>query len=515
MTSPSMEWLVEDYLDGSSSIPVVVPATDLGSDFAEFGSQMIQQQHHCQPLQEEPLSPVYVKQQQQQQQQRRDDDTTYLKNRGSPLQTQRPIDGTATDTPDTPKASNALIKTYDDVRDQQRKQLTKREKLLDASTHSVVSCLSSSVGSNRVVDAAIRPRTTKMSSLSTVLSEVTEDEVTHHDHSTQQSQRTATQETNDSLHVQKHSILQLCTEDLLSDNAQRVALALEHLPKVCGEGIQFTQVGGHGILIGVMKKYPSNARILGAACTLVQTLVSSSSPPEISVKADDQHCGFCNAFAELFLAVNGLDLLLKLMEVDSVRPQAARALTQLLRITSMERLLQTKHAQTYLRIVREHRVSTNGMLCRLLYQLSTKENDATLIQETTVDLIVAELNDCPDSRSVQVYGCATLGNIFKKAPEFGHNGIPAILRAMKLFGNDEIVLERAVTGLLYCCRIPHQIDMFKQGGLSTISLAMECFPQNAIIQSRGSAIIKALLSSSSSSSHRTAGRIAGNGRCKS
>jgi hypothetical protein len=136
------------------------------------------------------------------------------------------------------------------------------------------------------------------------------------------------------------------------------------------------------------------------------------------------------------------------------------------------------------------------------------------MQPAVVDLIVAELNQCPDSRSVQVYGCATLANIFKPRPELGaNNGIPALLRAMKLFASDEIVLERAVTGLYYCCRggggggaaqrhHNHHVELLKHhpsGGLSTISLAVECFPKNLVIQSRGSEIIKALLMAPSAS----------------
>ena len=525
MASPSMEWWVDHYLDGPSPSDRnqrnVVQAMDVTSDFAELsydghnsntivstpGSNNKKKQNVSTKQQqryskaEEPLSPVYVKQQ------HRDD-----KNDPAQPELQRQL---VSPRSSAPKASDSVIQAFDilqaerhknspihgqsylPVKGQPKRNGRDHHRYRDSSMGgSVVSGLSSGVLSH-----GIAPLAHNKPSLSLVMSDVTE---------------TISQPPNQRSHaVQHHSILELCTEDLMSNDTQTVASALERLIEICGEGIQFTQCGGHAVLVGVMKKFSTHAGILVSACRLVQKLVTPSHlspstqvPQSISEQSRSSNCE--NAFAALFLAVNGLECIMKLMEhggpQDDATVQAAKSLTQLLQVssTAVERFLQSKHAMTYLRILREHRLSTNGTLCRLLYQMSTKENQrgtdqAELRQgtERMVNLIVAELNDCPDSRSVQVYGCATLANIFKITPECGNDGIPAILRSMKLFGNDEIVLERAIAGLFYCCRIPRHVDILKlqSGGLSTVSLALECFPKNAVIQSRGSEIIKVLLSS--------------------
>jgi hypothetical protein len=146
--------------------------------------------------------------------------------------------------------------------------------------------------------------------------------------------------------ISSHSILQLCTEDLMCDQPDIVHAALKRLydlcccpqhdqktdiPKVGTKApksnastasttstvalnrIRFIKAGGHALIVGVMKKYSDHTNIQAAACKLIHNLILSDEQhqhPSVKKRTDNHTTtknGNTCAFNELFSAVYGMD----------------------------------------------------------------------------------------------------------------------------------------------------------------------------------------------------------------
>lgn len=311
--------------------------------------------------------------------------------------------------------------------------------------------------------------------------------------------------------VSKHSILQLCTEDLMSDNWKLVDYALYRLAEVCccssenaGElklassnRIRFIKAGGHGLLVGVMKKYSQLPDIQVSSTRLIHQMTL------LDREGDDTNNG---AFAELFASVHGLECVIHAIEQfpgtrDGVHPHACAALTTLVCSSPkmVRRLMQdVNHLRVYFAAMRSESTGKEQIgTCRVLYLLSSQQEYCREILEAGgVEAIGLEMKNHLQEKVVQIFGCWALANIAEHtksaSPALRDVGSLAILMAMKTYPEEEKVQEKASIALFHLSLVAPQ-EIKKAGALSSLGSSLENFPESESIQQFASATIKRLL----------------------
>lgn len=323
-------------------------------------------------------------------------------------------------------------------------------------------------------------------------------------------------------YVSRHSVLQLCTEDLMSDNWKLVDYALYRLCEVCcsvdassdddqksaaDNRIRFIKAGGHAMIVGVMKKYSSVADLQTSACRLVQNLV-----------ALDHH----GAFNELFASVYGMDRVLAAIqrfppttdkeeeeedeENDEVYRYACGALVAIVcsNFKMVLRLLRVQGNLTlFLAAMHADRNKRAIGVCRVLNFVSKQpEHHAEVVNAGGLEQIADEMKLHPTDKDVQICGCEALGNMVKesKSDEIVERivnrmeGAHLIGNAMKAFPDLEVLHESATYALYHFSAHRGVKASIKQAaGLSALGIALETFPTNEKIQERGCATMKRLL----------------------
>lgn len=349
--------------------------------------------------------------------------------------------------------------------------------------------------------------------------------------------------------VSRHSILQLCTEDLMSDNWKLVDYALYRLCEVCctatlvgndtpgsEEGLQntantsnnatsadqlqqqnaaatnrirFIKAGGHALIVGVMKKFSKVADLQTSACRLIQNLISLDKE---------------GAFKELFSSVYGLDCVLVAIQQfpladnvdtnDEVHRYACGALVAMVcsSFKMVQRLMQDpRNLRVFLEAMHasidaKHTVG----VCRVIHYISKyPDYHAAIWKAGGVEDVIGEMKVYPGNKNVQCSGCEALGNLVqgRSATEamVDHvvnqlEGAHLIGVAMKSFPNWEDLQEKASYCIYHLSAYRSvQVTIKKAAGLSALGVALENFPKNLSIQQHGSAAIKRLLETGVSS----------------
>lgn len=321
-------------------------------------------------------------------------------------------------------------------------------------------------------------------------------------------------------YVSKHSILQLCTEDLMSDNWKIVDYALHRLGEVCccsssnnsrsaGEfkmaasnRIRFIKAGGHAFVAGVMKKFAQSTDIQISASKLIHQIA------QLDRDQDD------SAFAELFASVNGLECVVNAIvrgegdtSSNKVHPHACAALTALVcgSPKMVRRLMQdARHLRIYFAAMKAEASKDQIGTCRVLYLLSSQKGYcAEIVAAGGIDAIGLEMKNHLQEKVVQIFGCWALANLAEHTTAGGcatamqKVGCLAILMAMKTYPKEEKVQEKATLALFHVSKFARQ-EIKQAGGLSTLGCSLETFPDVESIQQHGSATIKRLLESTPS-----------------
>ena len=266
--------------------------------------------------------------------------------------------------------------------------------------------------------------------------------------------------------ITNHSILQLCTEDLMSDNANRVGAALERLYEVCCfindrnvdetmnatssvvstssasasvlNRIRFIKAGGHALIVGVMKKFIGNANIQAAACKLIRQLIlmdegnGQSSSTSINEQFSSNRNGNGGAFNELFSAVYGMDCVIGALQRfhspmsnrDNINGDvynlACGALVAIVcsSFKMVDRLLQhdTRYISIFLKAmhapINKKTPGVNRVVYYVLKQFPQYVNEVVIAGG--IEDVINEMKQCPDSMEVQYCGCAAIGTLLKK-----------------------------------------------------------------------------------------------------
>jgi hypothetical protein len=342
--------------------------------------------------------------------------------------------------------------------------------------------------------------------------------------------------------VSKHTILQIVTEDMLSDNRKLVAYGLYRLCELCCSGsnsntsdkatasdhrMRFVKAGGHGILVGVMKKFHKSRDVQTSACRFVQNMILSD--PE-------------SPFVELFGSVNGLDVVLRSLGCadDEVRGYASGALIAL--VLAKPKKMIPRFMDEYpnflgkfLQYTQQHhqlsatayvRSSYGGALglCQMVSCIAAyPQYHAHLIRSGGIDALVNAMRREESESVVEVFivGCTALGYLLAAEQHWvekqkhrssssandSHysvaevimndlDGAPLICSAVKRFSNSEHLQEKAIAVLYHCSQWKKTSLVIKHaGGLSAVGIALENFPKNANIQKMGYATMKFLLDS--------------------
>jgi hypothetical protein len=335
-------------------------------------------------------------------------------------------------------------------------------------------------------------------------------------------------------YVSRHSILQLCTEDLMSDNWKLVDYALYRLCEVCcttttipsnhasltpssdindidqqhtvaaANRIRFIKAGGHALIAGVMKKFATVADLQTSACRLIQNLFSL-----------DQE----GAFKELFSSVYGLDCVLAAIHQfsghatpksstnhDEVHRYACGALVAIVcsSFKMVQRLMQDpRNLRVFLEAM-HYSTSDNVVgVCRVINYISKyPDYHKAILNARGVEEMISEMKIYPESKRVQCSGCEALGNIVKsrttsETVELIVNqldGAHLIGMAMKTFPEWEDLQEKGAFALYqFSAHQTVQAPIKKAAGLSALGIALENFPNNKSIQEYGCGAMKRLL----------------------
>jgi hypothetical protein len=317
--------------------------------------------------------------------------------------------------------------------------------------------------------------------------------------------------------IANHSILQLCTEDLMSDDSKRVHAALFRLYEVCTQmndktkacnigmkstlsvtsafststsvlnRIRFIKAGGHALIVGVMKKYENDITVQASACRLIQQLIvldecnqhlsnSGSRDNNISGRS-----GGNGAFNELFSAVYGMDCVIAVLQRfnpplrfgkgesdnnDDVYNLACGALAAIVcsSFKMIDRLLQNDASYVSIFIkamhapINEDLAGVNRVIFYILKQYPQYVNE--IVAAGGIDEVIDEMKQFPDIVEVQYCGCSALGTILKKNSRM----------IMSSFPSNRSVVEYIVNDL---------------DGAHWIVSAMKSFPFNEDIQGKG------------------------------
>jgi hypothetical protein len=342
--------------------------------------------------------------------------------------------------------------------------------------------------------------------------------------------------------VSKHTILQIVTEDMLSDNRKLVAYGLYRLCELCcndnntnnddkttasDHRMRFVKAGGHGILVGVMKKFAKSRDVQTSACRFVQNMILSD--PE-------------SPFVELFSSVNGLDVVLRSLACsdEEVRRYASGALISL--VLAEPKKMIPRFMEEYPNFLgkflqhtqQHHQLSATSYvkssfggalgLCQMISCIAAyPQYHAHLIRSGGIEALMTAMQREENESVVEVFivGFTALGYLLAAEQHWvekrqhrtsssvndNHfcvaevimndlDGAPLICSAIKKFSNSEHLQERAIAVLYHCSQWKKASLVIKQaGGLSAVGIALENFPQNANIQKMGYATMKFLLDS--------------------
>jgi len=325
-------------------------------------------------------------------------------------------------------------------------------------------------------------------------------------------------------YVSKRSVLQLVTEDLMSEKWKLVDCALFRLLELCcnddmkqeteqqlhhatANRIRFIKAGGHALIVGVMKKFGHIADIQATACRFIQNFLCRDRE---------------GAFSELLGSVDGIERIMDALQrfitsaensnsdnVDArVHRYACGALTALV-CSSMKMVQRLMNKPGNLRVFldamkvnMENNKEATG-ICRVLHFISTSAQFCNEIAATGgMEEIAREMRQYPQKQDVQVCGCGALANVITatKKPEVVEHlvgnlaGAQLIGAAMRTFPDLEKLQEKGVFAICVLSGFRNVQGAIKAAsGLSALGIALESFPENKIIQEQGSTAMKRLL----------------------
>jgi hypothetical protein len=322
-----------------------------------------------------------------------------------------------------------------------------------------------------------------------------------------------------SIDIANHSILELCTEDLMSDNEVRVCAALARLYDVCcfvGEQkvnekmkssssvmstsstsssvlnrIRFIKAGGHALIVGVMKKFQENADIQAAACKLIRQFIlmdecniQSSNVSTKDQVSSNRHAN-AGAFNELFSAVYGMDCVIAVLQRfpstkfpngkrnNDVYNLACGALVAIVcsSFKMVDRLLQ--HDIRYITVfltamhapINKNTPGVNRVIYHVLKQFPQYVNE--IVVANGIEEVINEMKRFSDSVEVQYCGCAIVGILLKKNSRMMMSTLSA--QHAKKYSDQSLVNY-----------IVNQLD-----GAAVIVTALKAFPFNEDVQGKG------------------------------
>ena len=267
--------------------------------------------------------------------------------------------------------------------------------------------------------------------------------------------------------IPNHSILQLCTEDLMSDDATRVNAALERLLTVCCVAgntkamkatrktsssvvstasnsssvlnrVRFIKAGGHALIVGVMKKFTSDFTIQATACKLVRQLilmdeynVPQSSSNSTSGQIPPTRNGNAGAFNELFSAVYGMDCVISALrrfrprtsdggDLNEVYNLASGALVAIIcsSFKMVDRLLQhdARNISIFLKAIHAPINKNSPGATRVIYYVLKQfpQYINEIVIAGGIEEIFNEMKYFPEIMEVQYCGCAAIGTLLRK-----------------------------------------------------------------------------------------------------
>ena len=350
-------------------------------------------------------------------------------------------------------------------------------------------------------------------------------------------------------YVTKRTVLQLVTEDLMSEKWKLVDYALYRLCELCcsdehtpatttgsvvhnndplpssqslssesdspaaANRIRFIKAGGHALIVGVMKKYEHVPDIQTSACRFIQHFLCRDKE---------------GAFSELLGSVDGIERVLAALHFylpgaaeqasscsksssrdEQVHRYACGALTALVCSSAkmVQRLMkQPGNLSIFLAAMKVNGESNKEAVgtCRVLHFISTLPQYCDEIAAAGgIEDIVCEMKEYPAKTDVQVCGCGALANLVAAATQpvamvelivNRLHGAQLIGAAMKAFPDLEKLQEKGVQAIFVFSDFASIQGALKAAsGLSILGAALENFPRNKVIQEKGSAAMKYLL----------------------
>ena len=335
-------------------------------------------------------------------------------------------------------------------------------------------------------------------------------------------------------YVSQRSILQLVTEDMMSEKWKLVDYALLRLCEICcsddviqqeetdnqqqqllrksssANRIRFIKAGGHALIVGVMKKFAHVADIQASACHFIQNFLCRDKE---------------GAFSELLGSVNGIERILSALQrfpssfsssnessqqEDRVYRYACGALTALVcssRKMVQRLMMKPGNLRLFLAAMKVNMETNKDAvgICRVLFFISSSAQYCNEITAAGgVEEIVREMRQYSHNEDVQLFGCGSLANVLastNQAEVAQHlvdnlGGAQLVGAAMKKFPDSEIVQEKGVHAIYVMSGfkgIQHSIKV--ASGLSSLGMALERFPESKTIEEFGSAAMKRLLES--------------------